>query len=143
MIRPLLPEDQDLLALVLADGQQLVDTMDSWTPQKALSEFKAAQALGVFEGNVLKSFLFFRQMDKVFEVTYIFTQSKYRSQGLAKSLLLELVKLAQKQSMRIWLEVHHKNLAAQGLYSGLGFRQVGSRPSYYPDGGSALLLEIP
>ncbi len=39
------------------------------------------------------------------------------------------------------MEVSVKNIPARGLYEKLGFRKVGIRKRYYPDGSDAILME--
>ncbi|MCC5995301.1 MAG: GNAT family N-acetyltransferase [Oceanicaulis sp.] len=41
---------------------------------------------------------------------------------------------------RLFLEVSHVNAPAAGLYEGAGYRQVGQRARYYPDGADARVL---
>jgi ribosomal-protein-alanine N-acetyltransferase len=41
------------------------------------------------------------------------------------------------------LEVRADNCGALALYSGHGFREVGRRRRYYPDGSDAVLMERP
>jgi ribosomal-protein-alanine N-acetyltransferase len=42
----------------------------------------------------------------------------------------------------MFLEVAADNKAANALYAGAGFVQVGERRGYYPDGGDALVLRL-
>ena len=42
---------------------------------------------------------------------------------------------------RMTLEVSSKNEAARRLYESEGFRSVGRRPRYYPDGSDAILMD--
>jgi ribosomal-protein-alanine N-acetyltransferase len=42
----------------------------------------------------------------------------------------------------VFLEVAAKNMAARGLYEGLGFVRVGERRAYYGDGGDAVVLRL-
>ncbi|WP_308446376.1 ribosomal protein S18-alanine N-acetyltransferase [Elioraea sp.] len=43
---------------------------------------------------------------------------------------------------RLFLEVAAGNAAARRLYGRLGFREVGQRRGYYPDGADALVLAL-
>ncbi|TQF76591.1 ribosomal-protein-alanine acetyltransferase, partial [Elioraea sp. Yellowstone] len=43
---------------------------------------------------------------------------------------------------RLFLEVAVGNAAARRLYGRLGFREVGQRRGYYPDGADALVLAL-
>ncbi|WP_269581517.1 peptidase C39 family protein [Roseibium sp. Sym1] len=65
-----------------------------------------------------------------------------RGQGLG-ARLLEAAEAAAFDHDRIVLrlEVRADNAAAQKLYSGFGYRQIGQVPGYYDDGCAALRLE--
>lgn len=55
-----------------------------------------------------------------------------RRQGIAESLILNLVEELKKQdSYCLSLEVRASNAPARALYEKLGFAQVGRRPNYY------------
>ena len=56
----------------------------------------------------------------------------HRRKGIARSLILELVKQLRAKGVRsLTLEVRASNNAAIMLYQGLDFQQVGRRPGYY------------
>lgn len=56
----------------------------------------------------------------------------YRRSGVGKALVLELItKLKENDVFSLTLEVRASNEAAIGLYTDLGFTQVGRRPNYY------------
>ena len=56
----------------------------------------------------------------------------HRRQGIARSLILELLCQLREQGVSsLSLDVRASNLAAIALYEDLGFSQVGRRPGYY------------
>ncbi len=56
----------------------------------------------------------------------------HRRKGLARALFLELESLLKAKKVHsLTLEVRASNEAAQALYEGLGYIQVGRRPNYY------------
>ncbi len=62
----------------------------------------------------------------------IAVNAAHRREGVARSLILELLTQLKEQGVRsLSLEVRASNLAAVTLYEGLGFLQVGRRPGYY------------
>ena len=66
-----------------------------------------------------------------------------RRQGLGRALVETLLGHARARSLRVvLLEVRRSNLAAQSLYTRLGFEEVGERTAYYADGEDALLLRL-
>lgn len=74
-------------------------------------------------------------------VLNIATHPGHRRRGYARILIDEMIHLATQNAAReIQLEVRPSNVAARTLYEGLGFRQVGVRPGYYPDTGEDALL---
>lgn len=69
-----------------------------------------------------------------------------RRQGVASAVLRSAIDAARGQGARIlYLEVRKSNDAAQKLYEGFGFKQVGVRPRYYEDNREdalVMLLEL-
>ena len=60
-------------------------------------------------------------------VFHIFTDPKYRNQGLAKRMLQYLENLAKNRRMKyLTINVMPKNKSAKGLYEKLGFQKVKS-----------------
>lgn len=67
-----------------------------------------------------------------------------RRRGIGRALLMDSMDLAATRgAVSMFLEVAEINLPARALYAGAGFRQVGSRRAYYPDGADALVLRAP
>ncbi|TLU75521.1 ribosomal protein S18-alanine N-acetyltransferase [Mannheimia varigena] len=58
---------------------------------------------------------------------------EFQGKGVGKRLLSDLIlQLQQRNVATLWLEVRESNLAAQKLYSSLGFNEVTIRKNYYP-----------
>ena len=57
----------------------------------------------------------------------------YRRTGLARQLLVYLIRLARSQGAdTMYLEVRPSNIAAINLYQSMGFNEIHIRPDYYP-----------
>jgi len=56
----------------------------------------------------------------------------FRRQGLGSQLTRYILDKKRREGMRhVWLEVRASNVAAQHLYTGLGFHTAGRRKDYY------------
>jgi [ribosomal protein S18]-alanine N-acetyltransferase len=72
------------------------------------------------------------------EILSIAVATSQRGQGVAHRLLdLHLKRLAEFGVRTVFLEVDESNEAARRLYNRFGFANVGSRPGYYPQTGTA------
>lgn len=88
--------------------------------------------LGVFNDTGLQAFVLSAIMADEAEILTIATDPAAQRQGHARALLQRLIDdLRKRQTRSLFLEVAVDNPAAIALYLGLGFRQVGRRPSYY------------
>ena len=66
------------------------------------------------------------------DVMNVAVAPQYRRKGLARTLFLTLEGLLKEKKVHsLTLEVRASNEAAQALYEGLGYVQVGRRPNYY------------
>lgn len=74
-------------------------------------------------------------------ITNVAVRADMRGQGLGRRLMGRLIQLAADSGM-IWmtLEVRRSNKAAQNLYRGFGFIDVGYRKRYYEDNQEDALL---
>ena len=81
------------------------------------------------------------KLPQALEIPFLATHPQFQRQGMMRKLL-EFVIGARRQEGEIWLEVHEGNLSARALYQSLGFQEVGKRPQYYSDGGTAILLSL-
>lgn len=75
------------------------------------------------------------------EVLIIAVTKKLQQQGAAKKILTYYIESVTGDIENIFLEVRASNQAAINLYDGLGFNQVGLRPSYYPKSDSSKARE--
>ncbi|MBO5526036.1 MAG: ribosomal protein S18-alanine N-acetyltransferase [Clostridia bacterium] len=75
------------------------------------------------------------------EIDNIGVREPYRGNGIGKTILGRLVKMAKERKMeRILLEVRVSNTPAQLLYLHHGFHGLYTRPRYYPDGEDAVVM---
>lgn len=86
------------------------------------------------------SALIVRETPVGFEIDLIMTMGGKQKRGLASALLVEWIN--SLENCEVWLEFHEANIIARKLYEKHGFRQVGIRKNYYPDGGSAVLCTL-
>jgi len=69
------------------------------------------------------------------------THPDFRRQGIARQLLLHVLKLAvQEGAVSSFLEVRAGNVAAQDMYHKFGYRESGRRPRYYKDNNEDAIL---
>ncbi len=81
-------------------------------------------------------------MDEV-QITNIAVDPDCRGQGIARSLLKELINTMTGQGMTIMiLEVRVSNQAARRLYESAGFQYAGYRRNFYPDGEDAHVMTL-
>ncbi|MDE2333688.1 MAG: GNAT family N-acetyltransferase [Rhodospirillales bacterium] len=75
------------------------------------------------------------------EILTIAVLPQARRTGLGGILLAAaLAEARARGAVAMFLEVAEANQAARALYAGAGFREVGTRPNYYPGGVTALVL---
>jgi ribosomal-protein-alanine N-acetyltransferase len=91
-------------------------------------------------GQVVAALVVWRVLDEAHIVT-LAVHPGFRRRGVGRVLLQDAMDAAYVGGARIYhLEVRAGNIAAIGLYEGLGFQAVGRRPKYYVDTGEDALL---
>ncbi len=154
MVRAACAGDQDWI-LRLIDEARLTGGVwpGSWDSKKvadALAENRCLvagqnsnQAAAPFVGS---AFLIYRAPGEAWEIDLVAVNPVQRGRGLFRELLDALAQVALRQmgpkgkSCPVWLEVHEANATATAAYLCCGFREVGRRPGYYADGGTAILM---
>lgn len=96
-------------------------------------------------GRSLAGFILSRLAGGEAEILSVAVTQARRGRGLARMLLdLHLRRLAGLGARAVFLEVDEDNAPARRLYQRAGFREVGRRPGYYPQGAghpaNALIL---
>lgn len=147
-------EQAEIEVLTLKHLPQLVGIMEQvyrrsktpiggvWNKDLLRQELEIGQGVGlVVDGFGLGAFVIFRHYEMHREITVLATHPDRHRRGDMAFLLSYMLERKSPQE-RIWLEVHAGNEPALGLYTHLGFSQVGRRPKYYRDGGDAILLTL-
>jgi [ribosomal protein S18]-alanine N-acetyltransferase len=88
----------------------------------------------------LVGYLICSRYDTVWHVMNVCVDPDRRRQGIATSLLDELLVRVGDDHARFTLEVRTSNAAAITLYQGYGFRTAGTRRRYYQDNGEDALI---
>jgi [ribosomal protein S18]-alanine N-acetyltransferase len=92
-------------------------------------------------GTSLVGFILSRVVAGEAEILSVAVTSSRRGRGLARQLLdLNLRRLAALGARTVFLEVDEGNTPARRLYRRAGFREVGRREGYYPEGKGAAAL---
>ena len=90
------------------------------------------------EGALLGYFVAMKGVDEV-HLLNITVAPAHQRQGWARVMLDALAIWARGQGAQwLWLEVRVSNLRAKAVYENYGFREVGLRRNYYPDGTGPL-----
>jgi ribosomal-protein-alanine N-acetyltransferase len=84
------------------------------------------------------AFILSRRAADEAEILSVAVARPWQGRGLARRLLdLHLRRLAGFGLRAVFLEVDEENEPARRLYARAGFREVGRRPGYYPQGSAA------
>jgi [ribosomal protein S18]-alanine N-acetyltransferase len=124
--------------------------LEPWTQETFLEELLKPHSsllvarISVGGGEFVAGYICFWLVADEVQILNVAVHQAYRRLGVGRALLFHCLDYGAERRSRIAvLEVRSSNLAAQHLYSSLGFRVVGQRPDYY--GGSrepAVLMEL-
>jgi ribosomal-protein-alanine N-acetyltransferase len=119
-----------------------------WPPEaflRLLSDGPRRGALAMIEDRPA-GFILVQVLPDETEVLTLAVSPAWRRRSVGRRLMEWAIGAARESgSGRIILEVSETNLAARGLYAGLGFETVAERPDYYARPGSAekaFLMEL-
>ena len=117
-----------------------------WTERMFYDELKDPLARYVVlldkqnPGNVIAYVGYWKIFDEG-HITNVAVHPEWRGKKAATYLMRQMMQLAASEGMKdMTLEVRRSNLAAQGLYTKLGFAVEGVRPNYYEDNGEDALI---
>lgn len=131
-----------LRALSISDLEDVVrltrqsEWGESWSKEKLEVELRQALSLAFFSP-ALVSFVIYRQMGDIIDVTWLATHKDFRGQGYMRTLF-EQIFVAHSHVAELWLEVHENNKEALAFYAKMGFQIQGRRLAYYANGMAAL-----
>jgi [ribosomal protein S18]-alanine N-acetyltransferase len=111
-----------------------------WSRNLFLAEFRSPRistlmvALSDVRVREVAGYIIFWVVEDEMHILNLATAPDSRRKGVARKLVLASVKRAsEKGAQRAFLEVRASNLAADRLYSGLGFTGASIRREYYAD----------
>ena len=117
-----------------------------WTERMFYDELKNPLARYVVlldkqnPGNVIAYVGYWKIFDEG-HITNVAVHPEWRGKKAASYLIQQMMQLAASEGLKdMTLEVRRSNLAAQGLYTKLGFAVEGVRPIYYEDNGEDALI---
>jgi len=92
------------------------------------------------DGRVVGMIVAWLFVDEI-HIANLATHPDFRRQGIARALLLQVLKLAVADgAVTSFLEVRESNLAAQEMYRKFGYENTGRRKRYYKDNGEDAIL---
>ena len=75
------------------------------------------------------------------DITNVAVLPSFRRKGVGKRLIEHLIQYCKNANLSpIFLEVRQSNEPAKSLYSGFGFKEVGTRKKYYSDTGEDAII---
>ncbi len=67
----------------------------------------------------------------------------FKKKGIGKKIIQFVLDfLTERYTRAVYLEVRHSNIAAQKLYEGFGFSQIGIRKNYYDNREDAIVMGL-
>jgi len=105
-----------------------------WSEASFVSELHTRYAIcRVAEnGNTIAGYICVRQISDECHIMNLAVNNLYRRRGIASLMLKDVLNDLKSQGQTVLhLEVRASNIAAQNLYTKLGFSVIGSRKNYY------------
>jgi ribosomal-protein-alanine N-acetyltransferase len=93
----------------------------------------ASVCLAALRGGQMVGFLICSRYDTVWHLMNVAVDPARRRQGIASTLLNDLLRRIDGKDARFTLEVRESNAGAIELYERFGFRSAGRRKRYYQD----------
>jgi len=132
-IRPV--QSRDLLQLLQVEAQAAPKSQfAAW--EFFILCFRYPESFLVAEGHRIVGYVVFTPKGHLISLV---VARKHRLRGIGTRLVEEVIRRSPGISLR--LEVREGNHGARTFYERLGFREVETLESYYPDGEDGLLLE--
>jgi len=136
---PLLDDLQNIRPAIHADIQavfelNLASFAEAWSLHSLEDALDHGYEINVWQTTHGKLAAYYLGQDVLDEVhiMQLAVAPAFRRQGLGIQLTRYILDKKRRESMRhVWLEVRASNVAAQRLYTGLGFRIAGRRKDYY------------
>ena len=136
------PEWEAVANLAAGISAQLISpAFFNWNFQTVLDELEKSDTLIVKKVELILAFLSFRTYPDRIEIMALATASSAARQGFGSNLIQALQLIAAQRRLPISLEVHENNQQAVNFYLKNGFSVIGSRKSYYSDGGDAVIMQ--
>jgi ribosomal-protein-alanine N-acetyltransferase len=117
---------------------EVLSQPSAWSEQVMAHELEVPQSnfwVARRDDEIVGFLVFWVVYDEV-HILNVAVHPEARRLGVARELLQRLMERAEAEKMTsVTLEVRVSNEAAQKLYEGFGFQQIGRRKAYYADNG--------
>jgi|GEM_PF-1170654 len=115
-----------------------------WPYDYLFSELLAARGFVLLDSqDQVLAFILYRDLKYEWEISCLTVAWGYERQGFMKALIGHLLTSRKFQPLthdiKVYLEVHESNRAAQSLYETMGFVKTAERKAYYKDGAAAFV----
>jgi ribosomal-protein-alanine N-acetyltransferase len=134
----------DLDALIAIENQSF---LSPWPRQHFLDEFDQPYSFTLLArladtpAKEIAGYIIYWFVVDELHILNIAVSPGFRRQGIARSLINEVMRLAKIQEVKTaWLEVRPSNIKALSLYQSLGFKTAMTRRRYYSDTGEDALI---
>ena len=120
------------------------NSISLWSKKQWANEFKkeGTKIFGLLITNLVIGICAFQIVLDEAQINFFVINPKFRKKGYGSYLMRYLIKQCESLKInKLFLEVSHKNIAAEKFYSRFDFSTVGIRKNYYKDGSDAVLKE--
>lgn len=118
---------------------------EGWNENMLLNAFKSGNFSGykISQGGKIVAYIGFTFSPFDAEIVFVAVEKPFRRKGYAQKLIGECVNFCKEKNLEnIFLEVRKSNFGAIALYEKAGFKKIGERKNYYPDGESCLNMAL-
>jgi len=141
-LRPVCVSDVPVLALVHEAAFRGGEVWDEASLRALVTGVGCGGVLAEREGRVA-GFVVWRAVLDEAEILTLAVVPEARRSGVGRGLMeAAVVRVRAAGGIRLFLDVSSRNVAACGLYEGLGFAEVGVRRGYYGDGADARVMVL-